>query len=60
MPARRKMLRLRVLLLMLAIAVLCGRRLLGAVTSALLAGWGGEVLLVGGRGDGAVGRWIVA
>jgi len=51
MPTWRKVL-LRVLLL-LAIAVLCGSWL-GAVSSSLLARWRREELLVGGRGDGAV------
>jgi hypothetical protein len=51
MPARRKVL-LRVLLL-LAIAMLCGSWL-GAVATSLLARWRREVLLVGGRRDRAV------
>lgn len=58
MPTRRKvLLRLRVLL---AVAVLCSRRLLRAVASSLLARWRGKVLLVGGRGDGAIGGRVVA
>lgn len=57
MPAGREVLRLGVLLLLLAVAVLgCCR--LGAI--ALLSGWGREVLLVGWRGDGAVGGRVVA
>jgi hypothetical protein len=52
MPTWRKVL-LRVLLL-LAIAVLCSRRLLGTVASSLLTRWRREELLGGGRGDGAV------
>jgi hypothetical protein len=55
-PAWREML----LLLLLAVAMLRGRRLLGAVAAPLLARWRRKVLLVGRRGDGAVGRWVVA
>jgi hypothetical protein len=58
MPARRKVL-LRVLLL-LAIAVLCSRRLLGTVASSLLTRWRREILLMSGRGDRAVGAGVVA
>lgn len=62
MPARRQMLLrlLRVCLLVLAVAMLCSSRLLRTISSSLLAGRRGEVLLVGGRGDGAVGGGVVA
>ena len=62
MPARRQMLLrlLRVCLLVLAVAMLCSSRLLRTISSSLLAGRRGEVLLVGGRRDGAVGGGVVA
>lgn len=42
--------------ILLALAVLCrnGLRAVG-----LLVGWWRKILLVGGRGDGTVGRWVV-